>query len=263
MKLPGPRAVVRRARRLLHGPPPRERFERVHLDEAARAAILAGAANPLEAVYYAHAGRGAYKWRHYLEPYDRHLGRFRGQLVRVLEIGIHQGGSLQVWKAYFGERAIIHGIDIDPRCAGIAEDRIVPHVGDQADAGLLRRVVEEMGGVDVVIDDAAHRSGPQIASFETLYPLLSPHGVYVCEDTRASYWREFGGGCRKPGTFVEYAKGLVDSLHAWYLERNAPVSRDETFARMTLGIFFYDSMIVLEKRPRDLPVQHVVGRPGW
>ena len=29
---------------------------------------------------------------------------------------------------------------------------------------------------------------------------------------------------------------------------------------MTLGIFFYDSMVVVEKRPRSAPVQYHVGR---
>lgn len=232
---------------------------RLHLDEARRAEMVAGASNPMEAAYYGHDGRRAYKWHHYLEAYDRHLGRFRGQAVHVLEIGINYGGSLQIWKRYFGDRAIVHGIDIDPDCAGMAEERVVPHIGDQGDVDFLRRVIREMGRVDVVIDDGGHESAAQIATFEALYPALDPHGVYVCEDTRTSYWSEYGGGYRKPGTFIEYAKGLVDPLHVWYVEDD-PEARDEAFARMTLGIFFYDSMVVLEKRLRGAPVQYRVGR---
>lgn len=234
-------------------------LKRVRLDEAGRAEMLARAANPMEAAYYRHDGRVAYKWHHYLEVYDRHLGRFRGRPVRILEIGIYDGGSLQVWKRYLGERAIIHGIDIEPRCAGVAEDRIVPHIGSQTDAGFLERVVDEMGGVDIVIDDGGHEGAQQITSFQTLYPRVTANGVYICEDTRASYWSRYGGGYRKPGTFIEHAKALVDALHAWYVEDDA-VARDETFARMTLGILFYDSMVVFEKRPRDLPFQYQVGR---
>ena len=256
------RAVLRR---LLGGfgaaPSSSATLKRVHLDEAGRAEALARAANPMEAVYYRHDGRGAHKWHHYLEIYDRHLGRFRGQAVRVLEIGIHQGGSLQIWKKYFGEGASIHGIDIDPNCARVAEDRIVPHIGNQADVGFLKQVVEEMGGVDIVIDDGGHLSPLQIASFEALYPIVDSSGVYICEDTRASYWSRYGGGHRKPGTFIEYAKALVDPLHAWYIEDDT-IARDATFARTTLGIFFYDSMVVFEKRPRDVPVQYAVGRVG-
>ncbi len=234
---------------------------RVHLDETRRAEMLASATNPMEAAYYGHDGKGANKWHHYLEVYDRHLGRFRGQDVHVLEIGIYRGGSLQIWKSYFGERAIVHGIDIDPDCARAAEERVVPHIGDQADVAFLRRVIGEMGRVDVVIDDGGHHGPLQIATFEALYPLLDPNGVYVCEDTRTSYWNEYGGGYRKPGTFIEYAKALVEPLHVWYVEDDV-IARDEAFARMTLGIFFYDSMVVLEKRPRGAPAQYRVGHGG-
>jgi len=264
MKSAGIRRVVRKVLGMLgrrEPDPPRAAptLTRVHLDAAGRTEMLARASNPMEAAYYRHDGHEAHKWHHYLDLYDRHLGRFRGQAVHVLEIGIYRGGSLQVWKSYFGERAIIHGIDIDPACARLAEERVVPHIGDQADVDFLRQVMREMGRVDVVIDDGGHRAALQIATFEALYPLIDPNGVYVCEDTRTSYWRRYGGGYRRPGTFIEYAKALVEPLHVWYVEDDGIV-RDETFARMTLGIFFYDSMVVLEKRPRGAPVQYRVGR---
>lgn len=232
---------------------------RLHVDDIDRGEMLACASNPLETLYYGHEGHTAYKWHHYLALYDRHLSRFRGRPVRILELGIYRGGSLQIWKTYFGERAVIHGVDSNPACTQFAEERVVPHIGSQADAGLLKQVVEEMGGVDVVLDDASHRGSDQIASFEALYPLVDENGVYICEDTRTSYWSQFGGGYRKPGTFIEYAKGLIDRLHAWYIEDEA-IARDETFARMTLGIFFYDSMVVFEKRAKSIPFQCAVGR---
>ncbi len=34
----------------------------------------------------------------------------------IVEVGVDNGGSLKMWKKYFGERAEIHGIDIDPKC---------------------------------------------------------------------------------------------------------------------------------------------------
>ena len=186
--------------------------------------------------------------------YDRHLHHFRGRPVRILELGTFSGGSLQIWKSYFGEQAVIHGIDIEPGCAEFSEERVVTHMGSQADATLLKQVIEEMGGVDVVIDDASHIGRDQIISFEVLYPLLDANGVYICEDTRASYWSQYEGGHRKPGTFIEYAKALIDRLHAWYIEDEA-TARDKSFARMTLGIFFYNSMVVFEKRAKNIPFQ--------
>jgi hypothetical protein len=154
-------------------------LRRVHIDDVDRDEMLARASNPLEALYYRHQDRVAYKWHHYLELYDRHLGRFRGRAVRILELGIFSGGSLQIWKSYFGEHALVHGIDIDPACAQFAEERVVPHIGNQADVGFLEQVVARMGGVDVIIDDASHRGRDQIISFEALYPLLEPNGLYI------------------------------------------------------------------------------------
>jgi hypothetical protein len=236
-------------------------LRRVHIDDLDRDEMVAGASNPLEALYYSHQGRIAYKWHHYLELYDRHLRHFRGRPVRILELGIFSGGSLQIWKSYFGEQAVIHGIDIEPGCAQFSEERVVTHIGSQADATLLKQVIDEMGGVDVVIDDASHIGRDQIISFEVLYPLLDANGVYICEDTRASYWSQYEGGHRKPGTFIEYAKALIDRLHAWYIEDDE-IARDESFARMTQGIFFYDSMVVFEKRAKKIPFQCTVGRKG-
>jgi hypothetical protein len=115
-----------------------------------------------------------------------------------------------------------------------------------------------MGGIDVVIDDGSHVSADQIATFETLYPLLDKDGVYLCEDTHCCYWTEFQAGYREPGSFIEYAKGLVDRMHAWYID-DPRADRTEEFARMTLGISFYDSMVVVEKRDKGEPFHCQVG----
>jgi cephalosporin hydroxylase len=123
-----------------------------------------------------HLGRRIDKWQHYFEIYDRHFERFRGKRIRVLEIGIDHGGSLQVWKSYFGQDAQIVGLDIDPRCAAYAEDQISVHIGNQSDVGLLK----SLGKFDIVIDDGSHRLQDQLASFETLWP--QTRSVYLIED---------------------------------------------------------------------------------
>ena len=78
-----------------------------------------------------------------------------------------------------------------------------------------------MPQVDIVIDDGGHRMQQQITSFEELYPHIQPHGVYLCEDIHTSFWPDFDGGYRRAGTFLEYSKGLIDRLYAWYTPRAA------------------------------------------
>ena len=123
-----------------------------------------------------HVGRRLDKWQHYFAVYDRHLDRFRGKPVRVLEIGVDHGGSLQLWKHYFGHTARIVGLDIDPRCAAYEEEQIQVKIGNQSDTSLLK----SLGSFDIVIDDGSHRLQDQLASFEALWP--TTRGIYLIED---------------------------------------------------------------------------------
>lgn len=123
-----------------------------------------------------HVGRRVDKWQHYFDIYDRHFERFRGKRIRVLEIGVDHGGSLQIWKKYFGHDAEIVGLDIDPRCAQYVESQIEVRIGNQSDWSLLKT----LGVFDIVIDDGSHRLQDQLASFEALWP--STRSVYLIED---------------------------------------------------------------------------------
>ena len=205
-------------------------------------------------LFFEHDGLPCDRWHHYFEVYDRHLARYRQRPVRMLEIGVQRGGSLQLWRKYLGEQAIIHGLDIDPACAKLRELGLNVHIGDQGNAYTLRHIVEEMGGIDVVIDDGGHINPDQITALKALYPLLSDDGVYICEDVHTSYWPTHGGGLEHPGSFIEYSKKLIDRLHAWYMK-----GHDQSFAASTRGVFFYDSMVVIEKCRRSPPRRSVVG----
>lgn len=56
-------------------------------------------------------GNLIHKWVHYFDIYERHFSRFRNRKMTILEIGVYQGGSLQMWKNYFGPQAEIYGVD--------------------------------------------------------------------------------------------------------------------------------------------------------
>jgi len=217
------------------------------------------AANPLAAYFSANPGRMIQKWHHYFEIYHRHFEAFRGQSPVVLEIGVFQGGSLQMWREYFGPGAQIVGIDVDPRCQQFEEAGIRVLIGDQADRAFLAEVRRQLPHIDIIIDDGGHRAEQQIASFEELYPHLQPNGIYLCEDVHSSFMASHEGAYRKPGTFLEYSKGLVDRLYAWYSEQPETFSVD-ALTRSTYALHFYDSVLVVEKRPIEQPRQSVTGR---
>jgi hypothetical protein len=213
--------------------------------------------NDLERYFNANTGRLIHKWHHYFGVYDRHLARYRGTDVHVLEFGVAQGGSMQMWKDYFGPRCRIYGVDKNPACKAAEEERVEVLIGDQEDRQFLRTLAAKMPRIDVLIDDGGHRMKQQVHTFEELFPRVDANGVYICEDLHTSYWSNFGGGYRKRGTYIEYAKGLIDAIHAWHSRSKSLQVSD--FTRSARGLHFYDSMLVIEKRPIEAPVDSKTG----
>lgn len=218
--------------------------------------------NPLAEYFFNNPGRLILKWHHYFEIYHRHFAPFRGCSPVVLEIGVFHGGSLQMWRDYFGPGARIVGIDIDPRCRQFEEAQISVLTGDQEDRSFLAEVKRRLPHIDIVIDDGGHAMRQQIVSFEELYPHVQPRGIYLCEDIHTSMMPPYGGGYRRPGTFLEYSKGLVDCLYAWYSADQEVFSVDD-MTRSTYALHFYDSVLVVEKRPIELPRESATGTPAF
>lgn len=218
--------------------------------------------NPLEEYFYANPGRLIHKWHHYFEIYHRHFEPLRGKRIKVVEFGVFHGGSLQMWKKYFGSSAEIIGVDIDPRCKSLDEPQITIEIGDQEDRGFLRSLLTRHGPFDLIIDDGGHQMKQQINTFEELYGGVKDGGIFLAEDLLTSYRPTFGGGCRRPGTFIEYSKALVDKLHAWHSHEPETFAVDQ-FTRTTFGLHFYDSVLVIEKRAIKPPMHSKTGIPSF
>jgi hypothetical protein len=218
-------------------------------------------ANPLAQYFLRNRGRLLWKWHHYFEIYHRHLERFRGRSPVLLEVGVYHGGSLQMWHEYFGKGTRIVAIDIDPRCKRFEDGATTVLVGDQRDPAFLAGVRRQFPHIDILIDDGGHHMEEQIVTFGELYPHLQPNGVYLCEDVHTSYMSRWEGGLRRPGTFIEFCKALIDGLHAWYhLPKDAEM---DAFSVGTHSIAFYDSVVVIEKRPIGKPLVSMTGKPSF
>lgn len=216
--------------------------------------------NDLERYFYDNSGRVIHKWLHYFEIYDRHFSRFRNKPITIVEIGVFKGGSLQMWKEYFGPQAHIYGIDIDPACKAYEEDRIKVAIGSQEDRKFLQSFAASVPRIDVLIDDGGHTMQQQIVTFEELYPHVDANGVYLCEDLHTSYWSDYGGGHRKSGSFIEYSKALIDQLNAWHARADIGLPLTVTpFTKSTHSLHFYDSILVAEKRPIEPPSHRMTG----
>lgn len=219
-------------------------------------------ANPLREYFERNPGRLMSKWMHYFDIYHRHFERFRGRPCTVLEIGVYHGGSLQMWRHYFGERARIVGVDINPRLTSLNQEGVEIIIGDQGDRSFLRKLARQIGKVDILIDDGGHLMHEQIATLEELYGTVADDGVILVEDTHTSYWQEFGGGLRSNYSFMSFAKQLIDELNAWH-SRDPHSFSPSGFTQSTNSMHFYDSVVVIEKAKRSPPQQRQTGQPSF
>jgi hypothetical protein len=209
--------------------------------------------NPLRAFFDSHReGPGIWKWNHYFDVYHRHFSRFRGRNVCVLEIGIYSGGSLGMWRHYFGPGCQIYGVDIEPACKAYETDSVNVFIGDQADRNFWKHFKQEVGAIDIVIDDGGHLPEQQIVTFEELISHVRPGGVYLCEDLH---------GTLNP--FASYMSGFAMNLNASDQQENN-VNDDERrfvfgttpFQSAVRSVHFYPYLTVVERT--DAPVSELV-----
>lgn len=211
----------------------------------------------LAEIYATNRDFEVHKWHHYIPLYDRYLARYRGTGVRFLEIGVAKGGSLQMWRRFLGDEAVLYGIDIRKSCAGFDGVFGQVRIGSQDDPDFLARVVDEMGGVDVVLDDGSHRMSHVEASLRALYPRLSENGTYMIEDLHAAYWKGFEGGYEAPGNFFNSVREIIDDMHRRYHHQG--LRRPEMEGAVS-GLHVHDSLVVIEKGAARAPVHSRVGR---
>ena len=157
--------------------------------------------------------------------------------MNVLEVGIYSGGSLQMWRSYFGADCHIYGVDIEEACKAYENDHISVFIGDQADRTFWRNLRNNVKDIDIVIDDGGHTPEQQQITLEELLPNLSPGGVYLCEDVHGSFNR-----------FSAFASALVYELNSFRsLSGSLLQSSASPFQSAIHSIHFYPYVVVIEK----------------
>jgi len=206
-------------------------------------------------------GKSIHKWANYFPIYEKHFSPWKGKSVNILEIGVEHGGSLEMWKQYFGSDSNIVGIDINPNCAQYESPGTNIRIGDQTDLEFLQRVVDEFGPFDIIIDDGSHISDHIKASFIFLYSKVKNDGCYFVEDLHASYAPHCGNSLANPNSFINYVKSITDTLTSDILiDQNIFHGlRPTSFTRDTFCISFYDSIVVFDKK--QMPVNQAYRIP--
>lgn len=204
------------------------------------------------------------KWHHYFDIYERHFSKYQNMNPNILEIGTAEGGGTEMINYYFENNCEILTIDIDqPQDPEIKTKfkNIKFLQGDQANNNFLNAIKTANKKFDIIIDDGGHGMDMQITTFKALYEHLSDIGTYLIEDVHTSYWPEYSGGVERQNTFIEFTKKLIDRLNTWHWKQSF-TEADLIFCKQTDSIHYYDSVVVIEKRP-DANKPICEGKKGW
>jgi glycosyltransferase involved in cell wall biosynthesis len=220
----------------------------------------------IEQLYAEHDGKVSDKWSLYLSEYGKIFKPYRNRSVSLLEIGVQNGGSLEIWSKYFKKAKRILGCDVDPKCTSLRYDdpRIVVIVGDVNSDAVQAAITEETPALDIIIDDASHHSKDVVLSFSRYFPHLAEGGVYIVEDLHTSYWQKFGGGLFHPYSSIMFFKHLTDIVNNehWGIEKaGAEILKgffrkygfhiEETILQSIHSIKFINSLCVIRKAKRE------------
>lgn len=216
-------------------------------------------------LYSNHTGKVSDKWMSNILLYDELFSTKREKPITLLEIGIQNGGSLEIWAKYFSNAENIVGCDINQKCSELTyeDERVIIHVGDVTLSETRDRVAELCSEFDIIIDDGSHRSGDIIKTFASYFPLLSLGGLYIVEDLHCSYWQSYDGGVEDPASSLSFFRRLTDfvnkeswggdgassDLLAFFVQRYGS-QFSETCLEQIRRVLFQNSLVAIWKAER-------------
>ena len=187
----------------------------------------------------------------YTKVYQQYLEPLRSRPLLIFELGVggyqhpdRGGESLKLWYNYFPHAQII-GIDCYEK-TGLTNDRVEIVKGSQDDAALMAKLVSQYGQPDLIVDDASHLTDLTVKSFEILFPMLKPGGLYFCEDVHTSFWLEYHGHpdpAAGVATTVKFFQDMVPQLSQDTLLQEY---RNQ-YAGYIEFIHFYRNLVIIKK----------------
>lgn len=154
----------------------------------------------------------------YFQVYAELLEPYRNKPITFVEVGILDGGSLFMWRSYFGSQARIIGVEFNPAAKRWEQDDFEIHIGSQSDPLFWQSFFKQLGDVDIVLDDGGHTYEQQIVTAHECIPHIKNGGLLIVEDTHTSYFKSFGYPTKY--SFIEWTKALIDNINSRFPAAN-------------------------------------------
>ena len=184
------------------------------------------------------------KWHHYLPLYERYLHNYKNQSVKILEIGVEDGGGMNILKKYFGESAQLYGIDIKPLPIELNPNIGKVFIGSQNDTEFLNSVIDNIGKLDIIIDDGSHIISDIKVTLNILLKHLNDGGIYIIEDLHTNYFKFANKDKFKNYDFFQFIKEVIDDIHSEF--HNRPLKHPNV-SKFVTEVIIANSFVVIKK----------------
>lgn len=188
----------------------------------------------------------------YFDNYEDLLGKFRGQKITLVEVGVLGGGSLEMWKNYLGKDARIIGVDSNPNALKF-DNEFEIYIFDQTDLKAWEIFFQTIGNIDVLIDDGGHTSLGQITTCVGAVNKINDGGLIIIEDVHSSYAKDFGMPSKY--SFDNWVMQIERELNKVYLGRNEFLNNHQkNFIQSVYQISRFRSIVVFKiKKTISIP----------
>jgi len=185
------------------------------------------------------------KHQSYFGVYDTLLGEFIGKDIIFVEIGVLDGGSLFMWRDFFGDKARIIGIEINESAKVWNEHGFEIFIGSQSDPEFWKDFFDKIGDVDIILDDGGHTYQQQIVTVESSLEHIKPGGKIIVEDTYTSYQKEYGSPSNY--SFIKYTSNLVNGMNL----RTPKLKTKKKTNNIISNISFFESIVAISIEKRE------------
>lgn len=197
------------------------------------------------------------KHSNYFDIYDSELEEYRNKAITFVEVGVLNGGSLFMWREFFGEDAKVIGIDFNPEAKKWEREGFQIFIGNQADPKFWESFFSEVGPVDIILDDGGHTNLQQIVTTSCCLPYINDNGKLLVEDTHASYMARFNNPSRY--SFIGFVDRVIGSLHSRSGELNINNKKySDTIDKITI----YNSLISFSIDRKKCEKNYIIGNSG-
>jgi 23S rRNA U2552 (ribose-2'-O)-methylase RlmE/FtsJ len=178
------------------------------------------------------------KHENYFHAYEDLFKKFKNKKIVFIEIGVANGGSLFMWRSFFGKKARIIGIDLNPVAKRWEKYGFEIFIGNQADPNFWKFFFKKVKKADIIIDDGGHTNNQMINTFHFCYQNINNEGLFVFEDTHASYMKEFGNPSNY--SFINFCFSIVHKVNLNYFAKKFT----NNYQKFIYKIEFYQSLVV-------------------